>query len=419
VRAFAAALAAVAVVLAVAGQSTYSADGERRDASAAQAPLYAVTYGVGGGRLARFDSTLLRGVGRSVRLGQEAPLWAFSPDGRRLAVATPRDGLRLVDLATMRVRGVVLGWRLVYGLAWPSPRRLIVAQHGETAVVDPARGRVLRREIRSGRPWRVARTRDGLVLLTRDGQGIGAARLDSIGRDGRRRSVVLERILVGADGGENNQGPFRGDLPGLAVDEAEQRVWVVGGSGVVAEVRLARLRVSYHEPREARSLLARLAAWLQPAAHAKVTSGPNRTAVWLNGTLAVAGADLRTVRDANGAHDVIWEPFGLRLVDASTNRIRTVDDHATDVAAGPGLLIAYGSWYDGAAEKRYGAGLRAYRPDGSRAFHLFGDAPVETLFVIGREAYVWANARLHAVDLATGEVRARTRPAGMVVLLTR
>jgi hypothetical protein len=411
------ALVAVAAFVALAGRGGSPAEAQRHAATAG--PLFAVTYGVGGGRLTRLDPATLRPVGRSIRLGREAPSWAFSRDGRGLAIATPRAGLRLIDLATMRVRHVLLGRRLAYALAWPSPRRLLVAEHGETVVVDPVRGRVLRREFRTGTPWHAARTREGLVLLTRDGQGIGPARLDAIGRDGRPRSVVLERILVGAYGGENNEGPFRGEHPGLAVDDAGDRAWVVGGSGVLAEVELATLRITYHEPQEARSLLGRLAAWLQPEAHAKVSSGPNRTAVWLDGTLAVAGADFSTVRDAEGEIDQVSKPFGLRLVDASTNRIRSVDEHATDVAVGAGLLLAYGSWYDGVAEKRFGAGLRAYRQDGSRAFHLFGDAPVETLFVAGREAYVWANARLHAVDLATGEVRARTRPAGMVVLLTR
>jgi hypothetical protein len=406
--------AAVAATLAFGAGATQPASPTAR--AKAASPLYGISYARGGGELARYDPATLKPVGRRLRLPQDAQLWAFSPDGRQLALASDRDGLQLVDLRTMRVRARFRGRRLVRGLAWPAPRRLLLAEHGETLLVDPAAGRILRRQVRPGEPSDAARTSGGLVFLGTNGdEGIGPARLDVTGADGRTRSVLLERIRAGVDGGDNNQGPWQSERPGLAVDDTGKRAFVVGGTGLVAEVDLATLAVSYREPHEPRSLLSRLAGRLQPSARAKAASGPQRTAAWLGGVLAITGYDLSVARE----DAVAWQPYGLRLFDPRTSELRTIDPQVTQLTVAGGLLLAHGSWYESARQKRHGLGLTAYRPDGTTVWHLFGDAPVETLFVAGGEAYVWAGGLLHAVDLAHGAVRASTRPAGMVVFLSR
>jgi hypothetical protein len=405
--------AAVAATLAL-GAGTTQPSAPTAAAKAA-IPLYGISYARSGGELSRFDPVTLRPVGRVLRLPQTSPLWAFSPDGRELALATEREGLQLVRLDTMRVRARFRGRRLVRGLAWPAPRRLVLAEHGETLLVDPVAARIVRRQVRPGVPSHAERTRSGLVFLGTSGdEGIGPARLDVVGSDGRTRSVPLTRIRAGVDGGENNQGPWQSESPGLALDEAGNRAFVAGGSGRVAEIDLATLAVSYREPHEPRSLLSRVARWLQPSARAKAASGPQRTAAWLGGALAITGYDLSVARE----EAVTWQPYGLRLFDPRTSELRTIDTQVTQLTAAGGLLLAHGSWYEGSWQTRHGQGLTAYRPDGTRIWHLFGDAPVETLYVAGRQAYVWAGGMLHAVDLAHGAVRASTRPAGMVVFLT-
>jgi hypothetical protein len=82
-------------------------------------------------------------------------------------------------------------------------------------------------------------------------------------------------------------------------------------------------------------------------------------------------------------------------------------------------VLAYGTLYDGMTGTVSGCGLSAYRADGTRVWHLFDDAPVETMFVHGDDAYVWARGELNAVELATGRVRVTVRPPGMVWLLGR
>jgi hypothetical protein len=376
-------------------------------------PLYGIAYSRAAAELSRFDPATLRPVGKRLRVTQDWPLWAFSPDRRQLALATERARLNLIDLRTMRVRSRFRGRRLVRGLAWPTPRRIVLAEHGETLVVDPAAGRIVRREVRAGKPLHTRRTRDELVLLGPLAEEIGRARLDVIGRDGRGRTVLLERILIGTDRGENDQAPWRSESPGLAVDVAGNRAFVVGGSGLVAEVDLATLAVSYRQPRVSRSLLSRLTGWLDPAAHAKIVDGPYRTAVWLDGVVAIAGYDAVTSGDTMTTH-----PYGLRLYDPRTNELRTIAPDATRLDASSGVLLAYGTRYDGRSSAVAGNGLSGYRADGTRRFHLFGTAPVETLFAAEGEAYVWSGGMLHAVDLAHGAVRTSRKPAGMVVFLT-
>jgi hypothetical protein len=367
--------------------------------------LYGITSTRLSTELSRFDPATLRRVGPRLRLPSPPAFWAFSPDGRELALASEREGLQLVDLRRMRVRARFRGRRLVRALAWVAPRRLILAEHGETFLVDPAAGRIVRREVRSGEPWIAERTRTGLVLLGSDGEGIGPAALDVVGGDGRTRSVVLQRILAGMDGGENNEGPWRSEHPALAVDREGNRAFVVGGSGLVAEVDLATLAVTYRTPL-ARSLQAR----------AKAASGPVRTAAWLDGVLAVSGYDQIEARTRTGETAVTARPYGLRLLDTRTNALRTVDERATQVAAAGGLLLAGGATWDGATDTRSGSGLTAYRPDGTSAWHLFGDAPVGAPSVHGGSAYVWTDDKLHALDLVHGAVRASVRSPGTMLL---
>lgn len=119
--------------------------------------------------------------------------------------------------------------------------------------------------------------------------------------------------------------------PGLAVDSAGRRAFVVPAAGPVAEVSLDTLAVAYHDLHEPVSFLGRLAAWLQPAAQAKELPGTSRTAVWLSdGKLAVTGIDGREER------------AGLALVDTRTWSIRTLDEGVDSFAVAQRRIVATG-----------------------------------------------------------------------------
>jgi hypothetical protein len=355
------------------------------------APLYGLTYSGGAAVLSRYDAGL-RPVGPRLRLPDAARLWAFSPDGSQLALASEKAGLQLVDLRRMRIRARMSGRRLVYGLAWVAPRRILLAEHGETLVVDPVGPRILRREYRTGSPSQAQRTRDGLVLLGAPDEGIGPARLDVVGGDGRTRTVAVDRIRVGVDGDGSDPGQWQVERPGLAVDPAGNRAFLVGADGLVAEVDLGTLAVAYRAGR-------------LPQARRKFVSGATRTAAWLGGVLAISGYDT----SYDGAGREAQRPYGLRLFDPATGGLRMLDERALSLTTAAGLALASGE----------GGGLSAYGPDGAMVWRLFEGVPAASLGVAGGEAYVSAAGRLHAVELATGRVRMSKPETGTVVFLTR
>jgi hypothetical protein len=187
-------------------------------------------------------------------------------------------------------------------------------------------------------------------------------------------------------------------VPGLAIDRDGRRAFVVA-PGLVAEVDLRTLAVSYHSLRPARSLLGRVRRWLDPEAQAKDVSGPVRSAQWLgDGRLAVTGADEdgRRVRAA-----------GLALVDTRGWSARTIDPSASDVRVADGLLLAGGGTL----------GLAAYAFDGSEAFHLFAGRQAWVSQVHAGRAYVGVGGEdaVRVVDLATGrEIGRRSAPPWLV-----
>ncbi|MGH3104321.1 MAG: hypothetical protein ACRDN6_09545, partial [Gaiellaceae bacterium] len=198
-------------------------------------------------QVVRVDPATLAPVGRRVALGRNAGTWAYSPDGRQLAIST-ENGIRLVDLRSRRLRATLARpHRLVQGFAWLAARRLIVVEHGAVLRVDPARPSVISQEVYGGNVIAWAPSRGGIVLLTRNEQGIGPPTLVAVGWTGKARSVELKRIDAGSDGGPNNEGPFRTQRPALAIDPGG-RAYVVGGGPQIASVDLNSLAVAYHVP---------------------------------------------------------------------------------------------------------------------------------------------------------------------------
>jgi hypothetical protein len=280
----------------------------------------------------------------------------------------------------------------------------------EAVVVDPIARRVVSRRSLGGSLQGFARTENGLHLLLGPGSGIGPARLVVFPARGKIRVVGLEGVPAGFE-----QELERGFLvdhyetPGLAVDQAGGRAFVVAANAVVAEIDLETLAVGYHRVDETRSLLGRLRNWLEPSADAKGASdGSLRNAVWLGeGLLATSGWDDHASFDVDGNQSQTTTAAGVALVDTRTWSKRTIDPGATAVSLVEDLLLVYGSRWNSWTGDFEGVGLGVFDLAGQKRFELFGSQSVGDVQVLGRLAYVSfddAPCLGRIVDLHSGRV---------------
>jgi hypothetical protein len=264
-------------------------------------------------------------------------------------------------------------------VAWPSRRRVVALVgaradgRSSVAVVDSVARRVLRRTPIAGDVSEAVSRPSGLVLLAAPRGTTGTAVLIAIGPSGRPRTMSLRPIQAGS-----------GLRPGLAVDAAGRRAWVLAADATeLAEVDVVRwtLRV--------RPVL---------AAAAKDEDESVRSATWLpNGLLAVTGYDVRSSA---------LTPFGLRLLDPRTGTLRALDATAF-AAAGPGGLLA--------------------AAPGLRVFDVFGHLRLQ--LELGRvvrmavgERYAYASVvrprhRTYVIDLRSAAIVERLPTAQPPILL--
>lgn len=355
--------------------------------------------------LVRLDGESLRPISRRLPLAGHAYAWSFSPDGTRVALGVDRAlGLRIVDVGRLKRLARIRTWNGdIYALAWLTARRIVGVEDTGLFAVDPEARRRIRVPYLDGEVFRMLRTGSALTVLVGRERAIGAARLVTIGADCKPRTVTLDRIRAGVVFDEET---MRGErrLPGLAFDPAG-RVFVVGSGGdPVAEVDLATLAVTYHEPAERRSFLTRLRDWIEPAAAAKMPlAGSSRHALWLgDGGIAVWGEDSVPA----GVERVETTPFGLSIVDTKDWTVEVVDRSTTEVARVEDTLLA--------TDISIGSsGLTAYTLGGERRFRLFDGTSVLVSQSLGSTAFVTPSGeRIHAVDVTTGRVlrRLRTMP---------
>jgi hypothetical protein len=414
-------VAIVGLLIGLSGSASNARDAGPVLVHASTQPLLAVVRGSpsNAAALVRVNPNTLAPGGRRVPLGRyNIGAWAFSPDRRRLAIGVDRAlGVRIVDLPTMRSTGDVRTQNgHVLALAWLAPRRIVGLDLAGLFVVDPVAKRMVMSRRVEGTFVGWARTKSSLVLLlgpppdgiavapVRAGAAVlGPARIVAVGADGGVRTQRLDAIRAGATYEEG--APAQNWVPALAVDAAAERAFVVGSGQQLADVDLRTLGVLYHELREPASLLGRALGWLQPAAAAKgPIGGPTRRAAWLgNGLLAIGGDDVHVAVHPRGI-DVSSKPFGLKIVDTRTWSVRTLDPGATGFVHASGVLLAYGGSYDEQYRPRGGIGLTAYTLDGTRLYHLFGESPLFWAEVAGANAYVAAEGKIVAVDIARGRV---------------
>lgn len=445
-------IGAAAVASLVAGSTSSAGSGQagaptgpkRTEAVAvSRTPLVGITWGANitaamqGGELVRVDPRSFRPLpGPRIELGFHGYSWSYSPDRSQLAIGGFASGIRFVDLERFEAVGDLRENRrggLVVGIAWPKPHRVLaVVQEpwgaGELtlAVVDPVERRVLEwrpLSLSAGAVQSIA-GKSGLVLLLAPlgkprRETVGPARLLFIDVRGRARSLVLKRVLMGQEAVA--RGPsgivLRWWQPGLALDSAGRRVFVVAGGAPVAEVDLRSMRVTYHELREPITLLGRLHNWLEPKAQAKGEfEGPARTARWLgdSGRLAVSGFD--------GRGESPTDASGLKVIDTRTWAVRTIESEAADFVSMRGLLLASCCNFPTGGDA---LGLAAYDPNGRRLWHLFQGRPIPGVEAAGGRAYALIPTRVAGarppwvavVDVRRGKVLRKVQTPWMHLLL--
>ena len=423
--ALAASLALAAVATVGLGAPTHAETAFAPARSIAPAAQLPQLLGFVDGTLVRVDPQSLQPVpGKRIRVGSggcasrqggtacwSITPWSVSPNGRQLAVArNDMASLAFVDAAAMRTTASVkFEGRAIGALAWLTPRRLLAVQEvpGEgqrLLVIDVVERRVVVRRQLGGAVTQLARSGRQLVMLLAPARAVGTARIAVADRRGVVRIARLGRIPAGSKLLPGRGHRVHSRHPGLALDPAGRRAFVVDKS-LVAEVEIGNLAVSYHALERKRSLLARLWNWLEPAASAKLVTGHDREASRLGGgLLAVSGSNTERGR---------MQPAGLLAVDTRTWEVRTIDAGGTSFTLADDVLFAWGGRWDAAAQRTVGIGLHAYDLEGAERFHLFDGEYAWVDQVYGGRAYVGSASvnELRVVDLATGSVVASRQKA--------
>ena len=370
--------------------------GKSGSAAAPTAHRSVALYGFAGPppRLYAVDRRSLRPRrNRSVPVAGHVFGWSFSPERSRLAAGSDVTAeLRLYDLERMRVLGDVPlvepgGHGLVYASTWAGRSRVLTAVVspgccglGDTIVsaVDADSRRVVWRRDLAGSLQAGASYRGGFALVLGPKWAIGPSRLVLVQPNGRLRTLRLEQIRSGWQRSGGGDRFVSHQLnPGLALDPASGRAFVVQAGAPVAEVDLHRRSVRYHQLAEPISLLGRLHDWLEPRAEAKAMAGPDRHAVWLgNGRLAVTGVDYQASVDSHGHQQELDKPAGLKLIDTRNWSVRTLDHTTSSLTFSGGILFTFGTGWDSRTSKMSGSGLTAYDASGRKLYHRYGHQPI-------------------------------------------
>ena len=384
------------------------------------APLIAVDRADGAKRLRLLHPLTLRPASRWMRGFREAFSGARSPDGRRLAVGSSfgrSAAIRVIDLTRRRSGRVIeLRRRGPVLVEWPTPTRVVAVVGGpssrqEVVVVDPLSARIRARHRFRGRFLGHAPTPSGLVALLAPERELGPARLLVGEASGVLRSITLPRIEAG--GTEGRSRPVRYRRPGLTVDPAGERAYVVAARDrpLVAAVELSSGAVQYHEPAEAPVALA-----------AKGNLDVRwRDATWLGtDSIAVTGFLTRPARRGSRfpAPD---EPYGVRLIDTSDWSIRTLAEKPNQAQLAGDRLLAHGTSWSRGWRHSESTGLLAFDAEGRPVFTRFRGQDVVLAGATDTHAYVWVRPTktMHVLDLRSGRtlrtMRARARDVPMFI----
>jgi hypothetical protein len=277
----------------------------------------------------------------------------------------------------------------VYPIAWPEQRRLFVEGwaccpvHAEVVVVDPVDRKVVARVPLVGGGFTATRTTDGIVALVEPKNGIKSVRVAAIDREGRSRWVALSRIKGGTKWRGKRADRFATiRQPGFAVDRVGQAAYVIDSSGLVAQVDLRTLQVSYHSKSTRR--LARAS---------KQIDGPMLFARWVgDGRIAVSGTNAKMKKTPSGWRQA-WSPAGVALLDTRTWTSRMLDPGAASFTMSANGVLVPASGV-----------LSAYDMDGALRYRVSLPAGTPYISVFGDYAYAWTAEKVALVDLRSGSV---------------
>ncbi len=348
--------------------------------------------------IVQLDPLSLKTISRRAGVGEPSWFLARSPARQRavFAVGPAQDRLRFLDIRRMRFAGGIRISR-VQGLLWRDAHRLVLLAAGERPtvfLVDPVMRRVRLTRALDGSVTAVARSATRLVALLTPKERIGPASLAIIDADGNVREVSLPSIRAGAELVDPSSHTFRAEVPGLAIDPVGSRVIVVPAGGSIVEINVDTLQVALHSAK-ARTL----------AAQRKVLEGWSRSATWFGPHLvAVTGTDSAFVGTS-----ARMTPAGLTLIDTRDWSARTIEPRATSVAVADDTLLVCGAVWDPQRKRSEGMGLSGYGPDGTKRFHLFGEAGVSYVQIVAGYAYLASqnNTRYTIIDPYLGAVVAR------------
>jgi hypothetical protein len=278
---------------------------------------------------------------------------SFSPRGSLLALGSGRrQGLAIVGLRRM---GKIVSPRVggVSALAWLSPRLLLAVEsslpgrslHATLLKVTVSGVRLAGRyRLPSGQTLLGFADAEGAAVLVLGREDrLGPANLAVVNAEGLT-TVELSEITAGVVPLDpaSAQPTVRYQHPGLAVDGAGGRAFVVGAEGLAAEVALETLAVVYH----------RLAG--SPSAPARMGDGGGdvtvegswRQAAWIGpDRLALAGYD-EFVEEVDGTAIQHNLPAGLQLIDTTTWTTTTLEQRA-ERFTWTGAFLAAVSWQPG------------------------------------------------------------------------
>jgi hypothetical protein len=355
--------------------------------------------------------TLEPADGRSVAVSYFHSAAERSPDGRMLALGADERGyVQLVDLDRMKSLGTIdIGaGGFIERLHWVAGDLMLASIGGSPAravALEPGTRRVLSERELGGTVLSSYPAGDELVFLLAPSDRIGPARLAVF--DGCRvRFAVLDEIRAGwqEEGEAQEDHRVRQAIPGLAVEPSGGRAIVVPAGDRVAEVDLETMGVAYHDLSEPVSFLGRLLDWLEPAAEAKVSDGPERNAVWLpSGLVAVSGSTY--VADGQEAD---FTPAGLALIDPSDWSVRRASDEPSWVTFKGETLLA-SVWNDDSNEQK----LLVFEADGTPRLSLARPrSDLSQISGSGRHLYAAAEdgRRYEIIDLASGKTVGRATP---------
>lgn len=401
---------AVAAAAAVAGVAFTAVGGHRlrplplNAGAAVPSPLLAVVSTAHGSKLEQIDPLTFAPVHSSKPVD-----WydgsVFSPDRRLLAVAVsagggyPTSTIRFANTSSLAwaKSGVKLDGYFRGGL-WPRSH-VLYALVGDCCgpgltldTINPATKRVVSESKLEAQIGQVTRSPGRLVVLGSKVNTLAPTQLSTIDSNGRVRSTTLDEIVSGTHFDQSRQDPIGTTRqPGLAVDGSDGVAYVVDPGGLIAEVRLSDLTVTYH--RLGTSLIARFSAWLTPPAEAKGLNGPTLTARWLgDGLIAVAGTIHTMTKTKEGGFAYSTAPAGLRIIDTRDWSEHTLDQDAEQMLVGDGLLLASGgdwrSATNSSSSAANGEGLVAYGADGSVRWRIDSGKDVNLLGVWGSRALI-------------------------------